>query len=57
VRGAAGKEKLGGREEKKEQNWKKKKETEPGKSKMCAPVSFKRNRGARRHSLVSQRRP
>jgi hypothetical protein len=26
-------------------------------SKICAPVSSKRNRGVRRHSLVSQRRP
>jgi len=48
------KEKLGDGRRKKEQNWKK---TEPGKSKICASVSSKRNRGARRRSLVSQRRP
>jgi hypothetical protein len=36
VRGAAGKEKLGGREEKKEQNWKKKKQNR-GRAK-CVPL-------------------
>jgi hypothetical protein len=45
------KKKQGGEQEKDRET------NKTGESKFSAPVSSKRNRGVRRHSLVSQRRP